>query len=111
MAINDPTPFLDFRDSDAFDVVIIDAVADCVDDNTDVRVILPDGRSYVATFFTIKNIERLLREYAANGECAFGQYFWSSEMIVIKSLDMSSIRTAVADLLRNGEFHKAFRKI
>jgi hypothetical protein len=41
-------------------------------DNVDVYVRFEDGETYVATFFTIANVESLLERYATTGECGAG---------------------------------------
>jgi len=78
------------------------------DDSVDVVVHFGDGSRYSATFFTVENIRSLLKSYRASGECASGKYLWAANMIVIESLDLSTIEVAVADLIRTGEFTRAF---
>ena len=73
------------------------------DDNVDVEIVLADSRVFSATFFTLKNIERLLLEYEATGECASGLYFWSQDMIIVSDLDEPTLRKTIDDLIGSGE--------
>lgn len=94
---------------DAYVVEILDhGHLDPVDDNVDVFVHFPDGRRYVATFFTVANIQSLMRKDRTTGECAGGLYFWASDMIVVERMDRETIERTVADLMRSGMFGKAF---
>lgn len=95
--------------SDAYVVEILDhGELNPDDDNVDVFVYFADGRKYVATFFTASNIQSIMRKDRGTGECAGGLYFWASNMIVVERLDRETIERAVADLMRSGEFEKAF---
>ncbi|HKO57800.1 MAG TPA: hypothetical protein VJ276_18170 [Thermoanaerobaculia bacterium] len=79
------------------------------DDNVDVFVYFADGKKkYVATFFTVSNIQSVMRKDRGTGECAGGLYFWASNMIVVERLDRETVERTVADLMRTGEFEKAF---
>jgi hypothetical protein len=75
--------------------------------NVDVEVHTERGR-WSATFFTLANLETLMEGYAARGECASGLYLWAADMIVVRELSYDVIRTAVAQLRRDGEFESAF---
>ena len=80
------------------------------DDNVDVEVRLPNGDLYVATFFTLANLQRLFEKNRESGECLSGRYFWASDMILVEELTIESMTDAVEDLIANGEFAGAFRK-
>ena len=80
-------------------------------DNVDVEVHFPKGESYVATFFTLNNIQSLFEKNAKTGERKNGLYFWCSDMIIVKELTESVIRETVEDLLlKSGEFEEVFLK-
>jgi hypothetical protein len=81
---------------------------DPASDNVDVEVILSNGDRYVATFFTIENIRRIMERYVETGECANGKYFWASDMIIVDELTEEAIEETVRDLMISGEFFKAF---
>lgn len=95
--------------SDAYVVEVLDHdKVNPDDDNVDVFVYFADGRKFVATFFTLANIESMMRKDRVTGECAGGLYFWASDMIVVRRLDRETIERTVADLIKSGEFEKAF---
>jgi outer membrane translocation and assembly module TamA len=81
---------------------------DPADDNVDVEVRLESGERYIATFFTLKNIQRLTDGYKASGECNSGQYFWAANMLIIRDLSEKTIQQTIADLVANGEFKQVF---
>jgi len=79
-----------------------------VDDNIDVTVRFATGERYVATMFSVTNLQSLLRQYRVSGECANGLYVWAPHMIVLATLDRKSVEAAVKDLIETGEFVSAF---
>lgn len=81
------------------------------DDNLDVEVRLGDGRRYTATFFTITNIEAMFRKNRQTGECANGLYFWSTEMVIVAELDITTMQKVVEGLMLEDEFERVFKKI
>ena len=83
---------------------------DPYDDNVDVVVRFSDGMRFVATFFTLKNIETLLERYRSTGECANGLYFWASDVVIVERIADDVISATVSDLLASGEFVTAFSK-
>ena len=84
---------------------------DSENDNVDIEVKFQDGSSYVATFFTLINIQSLLNKYANSGECFNGLYHWCANMIIINEITIKSIELTVSDLIATGEFLKAFYKV
>jgi len=84
-----------------------DLEAPVLDLNVDVEVHTESGR-WSATFFTLANIEALMREHAVTGECAGGLYEWAADMIVVRELSYEVIRRTVVQLQRDGEFESAF---
>ncbi|MFA6902445.1 MAG: hypothetical protein WC236_05115 [Gallionellaceae bacterium] len=82
-----------------------------LDGNVDVNVIFIDGRKFSATFFTIKNIQELMANYALTGECLNGLYFWSKDMIIIESLSENQIKMTIENLMIDCEFEKVFGEL
>jgi hypothetical protein len=80
-------------------------------DNVDVVVTLESGERFSATFFTLKNIELLLRRYRETGECGGGLYFYTTDMIIVECLTADVIRKSVSDLVESGEFRSAMKSI
>ena len=80
-------------------------------DNVDVEITLSDKRVFSATFFTLKNIERLLSIYKTTGECANGLYFWAQDMIIVNDLDEPTLRKAVNDLIDSEELYGSCSQI
>jgi hypothetical protein len=77
----------------------------------DVIVTRDDGSRWSATFLAYRYLDTLRRRNAATGECLAGKYFWAADAIFIEDVSRASIEAAVADLLREGEFDIAFRRI
>jgi hypothetical protein len=80
-------------------------------DNLDVQVELENGKRYVATFFTLENIRRIMQHYQHTGECNFGQYFWASDMIIVKEITLEEIKKTVRHLIEIDELDEAFLAI
>ena len=79
-------------------------------DNVDVQVTFPNGERFSAVFFTLRNIEALMKRYKKTGECAGGLYFWASDMIIAESLTEKTICKTIDHLLAEGEFGYVFSK-
>jgi len=79
-------------------------------DNVDVQVTFPNGESFSAVFFTLRNIDTLMKRYKKTGECAGGLYFWASDMIIVKKLTEKTICETIDNLLAEGEFGYVFSK-
>jgi hypothetical protein len=81
---------------------------DPITDNVDVEVVFDDGSRYMATFFTLENIQKIMENYQQSGECMKGSYFWATDMILVRRLSRENIAKVVGDLIGKGEFEKAF---
>ncbi len=76
--------------------------------NLDVHVNFKNGSSFVATFFTLKNLQQLFLKYKETGECANGTYFWAADMIIVQEMTKENIVKTVQQLIEDEEFEKAF---
>jgi len=79
-------------------------VEDIFNDNIDIHIILSNDDVYVATLFTLKNIDMLMRGDDAS-------YFWGSDMIIVPDLSHSTIRKAIQEALDDGHFENSCSKI
>ena len=79
-------------------------------DNVDVQVIFSNGESFSAVFFTLENIDTLMKHYKETGECAKGLYFWASDMIIVQELTEQTICETIRNLLVKAEFESVFLK-
>ncbi|RKE57237.1 hypothetical protein DFQ12_2118 [Sphingobacterium detergens] len=79
-------------------------VTDIFNDNIDIHIILSNDDVYVATLFTLKNIDMLMRRDDAS-------YFWASDMIIVPDLSHLTIRKAIQEALDDGYFENACSKI
>ncbi len=86
------------------------APLDSDNDSVDVQVTFPNGERFSAVFFTIRNIEALMKHYKKTGECAGGLYFWASDMIIVESLTEKTICKTIDHLLAEDEFGYVFSK-
>ncbi len=78
--------------------------------NVDVEVTFPNGDSFSAVFFTIRNIETIMKQYKKTGECADGLYFWTSDMVIVQQLSEKTICATIDRLLVDDEFESVFSK-
>ena len=83
---------------------------DSDNDNVDVQVTFPNGERFSAVFFTIRNIETLMKRYKKTGECASGLYFGASDMIIVERLTEKTICKTIDHLLAEDEFGYIFSK-
>lgn len=73
-------------------------------DNIDVNIITAENSVYFATFFTIDSIVSIMEK---NNEI----WFWATDMIIIKDLDVLTIIKAVEELINNGNLESTASKI
>ena len=86
------------------------APMDADDDNVDVQVTFPNGECFSAVFFTLRNIDALMKRYKKTGECAEGLYFLASDMMIVKKLTDKTICETIDHLLAEDEFGYVFSK-
>ncbi len=79
-------------------------------DNVNVEVTFPNGESFSAVFFTLQNIETLMKRYKKTGECADGLYFWASDMVIVQQISEKTICATIDKLLAEAEFASVFSK-
>ncbi|WP_218131574.1 MULTISPECIES: hypothetical protein [unclassified Paenibacillus] len=78
---------------------------------SDVLVSFDDGTEWIASLFTYRNIETLICKNRISGECLKGDYFWSSNMILVAEISRPRIEELVNHLLINGEFSSIFKLV
>ena len=66
---------------------------------------------YVGTAFTLESISALMARYAVSGECSHGLYFWSSDLIVLKNLDLDTFQATIQELISTGGLSQALSRI
>ena len=79
-------------------------------DNVDVQVTFPNGENFSAVFFTLQNIDALMKHYKKTGECVNGLYFWASNMMIVQELTEQTICETIDNLLAEEEFESVFSK-
>lgn len=82
-----------------------------LNDNSDVIVTFENGKKYIATFFTYKNIEWLRKKNKKTGECLSGTYFSATNLMLIDRLNREQILKVINDLINEEEFTTTFKKI
>lgn len=90
-----------------FQIEIIGEIDDPSDENLDVFIHFENGEEYVLSFFTLKNISRLMSKNKLMGEQLNGAYFWSSDMVIITEISEDSIMRTVEDLIKSHSFYRA----
>lgn len=74
-------------------------------DNVDLNIIFEDGRVYFVNIFTLTNVKELMeKEY-------FQYYFWSTDMFIVKDLQIKTIRNAVMKIIEDGYEDNVFCQI
>ena len=81
------------------------------DDNTDVVVTWQDGRRWIASFFSYKNIATLMGKNKRTGECRSGAYFWASDMLLIDRVSRQRIEEVIDHLIKEEEFEMIFTQL
>ena len=95
---------------DDYKLTIYSGIAplDTDNDNVDVQVTFPNGERFSAVFFTLQNIDTLMKDYKKTGECANGLYFWTSNMMIVQELTEQTICETIDNLLSEEAFESVF---
>jgi hypothetical protein len=73
----------------------------------DVEVVAKDGRRFVGTVGTLADVADTMGRWAMTGECLQGRYFWIADLVVVASLDPTTIAAVMDDLDATGELAEA----
>ncbi|MBO8207350.1 hypothetical protein [Acinetobacter nosocomialis] len=60
-----------------------------------------DNIIYAGTAVTLKNIEYLMNNFRATGDCHFGRYFWQSNMLILEEMTIDCLRAALLDIVKD----------
>jgi hypothetical protein len=58
-------------------------------------------KTFWGSAFTMANIDYLMNKDAQTGESAFGAYFWSTNMIILKEMTVKCLVKAVQAILND----------
>lgn len=76
----------------------------------DVYVRLASGELFVATFYTLERL-RVLMDLARNERrCRGGEYFADESMVIVRSMDQTTIASAVEDIVLSGKLAEVFTR-
>ncbi len=93
-------------------ITFIGEIEDPLNGNIDVEVEFDDSSRYVATFFTLVNIQYLIQKFKyVSGECNNGRYFWASDMCIVEVLDRKLIEETINTFLEEECFEAVFSKL
>ncbi|MFD0255063.1 hypothetical protein ACFVGX_29610 [Streptomyces sp. NPDC127113] len=79
--------------------------------NVDVFVTLEDGSRWVATVFTVAEVERLMKLWAETDEALGGRYFWVSDGLIVRDPGIDSMTDVIAGLIKSSEFSEIFQLV
>jgi hypothetical protein len=99
------------RDSYTIVVFSIPEALDPDNCNVDVEVQFVSGERYVATLFTIENIETLMSRCKTSGECNAGSYFWAADMVIIEKMTLEAIQELIEYLIDDNELSLVFSQV
>ena len=85
--------------------------ADYEDLNTDVIVQFENGDRYVATFFSWKNLENMIKELEPTEEYRSGRFYKVLNMVLVRDFGEGNIRPVIDAMLAEGDFQLVFRKL
>ncbi|WP_046757162.1 hypothetical protein [Kordia jejudonensis] len=102
---------MDFNKKNNYTISRNSCSEDIFNGNEDIFVTLKNGKQYVATFFTYKNVENIRKKNQKTGEELNGKYFWSSDMILIEDLRIDTINSVIDHLLEQDYFFDIFSEV
>lgn len=89
---------------------LADKPVDYEDMNTDVIVDFEDGEQYVATFFSYKNLKKML-EADLKAESKLHEYYLIVNLVLVENFNNGNLFPVVESMIAEGDFQLAFRKL
>jgi hypothetical protein len=85
---------------------------DSVDDNADIEVELAgDPVRWGATFYTLTNLDSLMRRWGQSGECGGGLYFCADHAVIVRELTPDGVVQVIEALLDAEELASAMEQL
>lgn len=78
-----------------------------LNDNIDIYVILENGEVYYFTLFTLDNIQTIMNKDTGLSS----MYFWATDMLIVRNLNIETIKSSIKDLVDKGYFGNIFKSI
>ena len=75
------------------------------DGNIDVNLVTGDGDVFFATLFTLPNLQKLMQKEEHR------YYFWATDMVIVRDLQLDSVRDAVFKIIEDGYLESVFSRI
>lgn len=69
--------------------------------NIDFWLLTVDGKTFSGSAFTLANIQYLMIKDNRAGESAFGPYFWSADMLVLKEMTIECLVSTIENILND----------
>ncbi|KAA3624886.1 MAG: hypothetical protein DWQ02_22485 [Bacteroidetes bacterium] len=70
-----------------------------------------NGDRFISSFFSFEKIHKQRIEHSKSGLYLSGSFFWAKDMILIDNCNRSSIKKVIEELIDEGNFINAFRRI
>ena len=79
-------------------------IPDPLNDNIDMHVIVPEGKVFFATIFTLRNIQHIMDKLGM-------AYFSGADMLILNDLMKETIRIAITQIIEADELDTALSEI
>src|SRR5687768_886612 len=76
--------------------------------NSDVIVEFEDGNKYAATFFTSRNLERMIKDLEQSDEFVSGQFYKLLNIVLVKDFNNGDLTPVVDEMIAEGDFQLIF---
>jgi|GEM_PF-1573565 len=94
-----------------YEIILMHPISNPMNDNVDVEIRFSDAKRYAVTFFTLRNVEALMKQWKHTGEAHEGLYFSVHNPIIVRELTEEVILKSVMDIISQGEHAYAFYSI
>lgn len=79
-------------------------VSDVFDDNLDINIVFENGDVFFGTLFTLSNVEKIMSNENED-------HFWSTDMLIVRNLELSTIKKAINKIVYENYEEEIFSKI
>lgn len=87
-----------------------DQPPDYSDVNSDVIVEFDNGDQYVATFYSLKNLEKMINELKNDNGITSAPFYKLLNIVLVKDFNNGDLLPVIDEMIAEGDFQLIFRK-
>lgn len=95
------------KNTEKYEIILVSEIENPDNDSNDLLVNMADGRHYSATLFTLSYIQNNMDKHLKSGDSVSGNYFWTTDLLIMRCITEQEIIQMVEALINNGDIDTA----